>query len=176
MAEGCGMEGNVRWVSLSFPFQFAFDRSRLIGDMVYVENFGSPMLFINSYDVVSDLLEKRSAIYSDRPNVTMLSELSVTSFYSTFTLFLNPSRQRWDWLLAFTPYGERWRKFSTGFKRYMESTRITQYFGKQSQNAHELLLNLLNSPSDYAKHIRTYVSPHLYVLANITQFLGWKHS
>lgn len=69
------MEGKVRWVSASILLTFVFYRSLLIGDLVYVENFGSPMLFINSYEVTSDLLEKRSAIYSDRPNVTMLSEL-----------------------------------------------------------------------------------------------------
>lgn len=36
------------------------------GDIVYVEAFGQPLLYVNSYAVAVDLLDKRSAIYSSR--------------------------------------------------------------------------------------------------------------
>lgn len=45
------------------------------GDLIYVENLGIPMLFINSYEVACDLLDKRSAIYSSRPPMIMPCEL-----------------------------------------------------------------------------------------------------
>ena len=37
----------------------------------------SLLLFVNSYEAASDLLEKRAAVYSDRPKLTMFSELYV---------------------------------------------------------------------------------------------------
>ena len=47
----------------------------LLGDIVYIENFGISMVFLNSYEAVSDLLIKRSAIYSSRPRNVMSIDL-----------------------------------------------------------------------------------------------------
>lgn len=46
-----------------------------VGELVYIENVGVPMLIINSYDAAMDLLNKRSAIYSSRPQLIMTCEL-----------------------------------------------------------------------------------------------------
>ena len=35
--------------------------------MVYIEMLGTPVLIINSSTIANDLLDKRSAIYSDKP-------------------------------------------------------------------------------------------------------------
>jgi hypothetical protein len=37
------------------------------GDLTFVRVAGIPLLFISSAEVALDLLEKRSAIYSDKP-------------------------------------------------------------------------------------------------------------
>jgi hypothetical protein len=37
------------------------------GDLVYLEVFGQPIILLNSPKAAKDLLEQRSAIYSDRP-------------------------------------------------------------------------------------------------------------
>lgn len=50
-------------------------RSAGTGDIVYVQTSRQPLIFINSYDVAIELLEKRSSIYSDRPFFPMLQEL-----------------------------------------------------------------------------------------------------
>ena len=46
-----------------------------IGDIVYVENLGVPMLFLNSYEAATAFLVKRSAIYSARPKNVMAADL-----------------------------------------------------------------------------------------------------
>ena len=46
--------------------------------MIYLENFGVPLVIINSYDVAVDLLDKRSIKYSSRPSPIMFDELWVT--------------------------------------------------------------------------------------------------
>ncbi len=47
------------------------------GDVVYLHIFGQPLIFINSPAAVAELMEKRSAIYSDRAPLVMATELFV---------------------------------------------------------------------------------------------------
>lgn len=49
------------------------------GDMVYLEVFGKPMLILGTHDVALDLLEKRSALYSDRIQSIMIDLYVVIS-------------------------------------------------------------------------------------------------
>lgn len=58
------------------------------GDVVYAEAFGRGFVFLNALGVANNLMDKRSAIYSDRPR--MVRHIKPT--YSTY------NRQR-DWLL-----------------------------------------------------------------------------
>ena len=48
---------------------------RELGDVVYVQIFGQPMVILDSLQAARDLLEKRSSIYSDRPRFVLFSEL-----------------------------------------------------------------------------------------------------
>ena len=50
------------------------------GDLVYVDVFGQPMIFLNSEKAAIDLLEKRSANYSDRGSSVMLKDVYVRFF------------------------------------------------------------------------------------------------
>jgi len=50
---------------------------RFIGDFIYVEVFGMPMLYINKYETAVELLNKRSSIYSSRPHFVMAMDLYV---------------------------------------------------------------------------------------------------
>lgn len=45
------------------------------GDVIHLENFGQHFVILNSEEAAVDLLEKRSAIYSDRQSTMMLNEL-----------------------------------------------------------------------------------------------------
>ncbi len=51
--------------------------------MVYARLLGKEMIILNTLQAARDLLEKRSAIYSDRPRSVLLEELYV--FYCTVT-------------------------------------------------------------------------------------------
>lgn len=54
------------------------DRADLhAGDIVHVSAFGQHIILLNSETTVLDLLERRSAIYSDRPKLCMSGELCV---------------------------------------------------------------------------------------------------
>lgn len=47
----------------------------LLGNIVYAKLLNRPMVIINSLDVARDLMEKRGAIYSDRPRFVLLNEM-----------------------------------------------------------------------------------------------------
>lgn len=51
-----------------------------LGDLVYLRIFGRHVLVLHSLEAIADLLEKRSEMYSDRPQRAMatLYELSCT--------------------------------------------------------------------------------------------------
>ena len=61
-------------VSRSYP-QLLFHL--ISGDVVYLHVFGQPLIFINSPAAVAELMEKQSAIYSDRAPLVMVTELFV---------------------------------------------------------------------------------------------------
>jgi hypothetical protein len=46
-----------------------------IGGMIYFHTFGNPVLVVNSYSIAHDLLDKRSGIYSYRPQFAMANEV-----------------------------------------------------------------------------------------------------
>ncbi|EJF55955.1 hypothetical protein DICSQDRAFT_72425 [Dichomitus squalens LYAD-421 SS1] len=48
----------------------------ILRDIVYLNVLGRHMIILGSYAAVSDLLEKRSANYSDRPR-TVMGELCI---------------------------------------------------------------------------------------------------
>ncbi len=47
------------------------------GDMIYFEVLGRPFLVLGSLERTTDLLERRSSNYSDRPRLPMVLEMSV---------------------------------------------------------------------------------------------------
>lgn len=52
----------------------------ILGDIVYIHVFGQGLVFINSPEIALELLERRGAIYSDKPPLVMAGELCVPSF------------------------------------------------------------------------------------------------
>lgn len=54
-----------------------------LGDVVFAKIFQRPVLVLNSLRAAQDLLEKKSANYSDRPRLILLAELYAFSFGSS---------------------------------------------------------------------------------------------
>ncbi|KAF7980673.1 hypothetical protein HWV62_37101 [Athelia sp. TMB] len=48
-------------------------------DIIYLNVLGTPIVVLNSFDAVTELLEKRAAIYSDRPHFVMVQDLLLES-------------------------------------------------------------------------------------------------
>jgi hypothetical protein len=62
-------------VSLELSTEIPWKLSPAIGDVVYLESFGQGMVILGSLEACTDLLDRRSANYSDRPRMVMVNEL-----------------------------------------------------------------------------------------------------
>ncbi|KAF8676139.1 cytochrome P450 [Rhizoctonia solani] len=94
-------------------------------------------VIVNSHQAAKDLFEGRSSIYSDRPHLTMASELI-----------------GWDDFLGMCRYGERAR----GMRRLLHATinpkAMKDWWPHQEKEAYKFLLKLLHSPERLTAHIR----------------------
>ncbi|KIJ28556.1 hypothetical protein M422DRAFT_37307 [Sphaerobolus stellatus SS14] len=111
-------------------------------DIVHARSFGHSVVVLNSYKAATELLEKRSSIYSDRPHFVMLHEM--LEYFGTGS----------------HPYGNGWRKHRKAYRRHMDPGAITKYCYPQMVATQKLLTGLLDSPQDYINHIR-YVTSEL---------------
>jgi len=72
--------GNIYDVPRVASWQVFQQWGKRYGDMIYFHTFGKPVVVINSASVAHDLLDKRSSIYSYRPQFAMANEVYVNFF------------------------------------------------------------------------------------------------
>ncbi|KZP18888.1 cytochrome P450 [Athelia psychrophila] len=112
------------------------DMSKRYGsDMVYLRILGQSVLVLDSLEVINELLDKRSNIYSSRPRFTMVFELM-------------------DWTDNFSimPYGNFWRAHRRLFQS--EFSTPSWHHPQQTYGAHGLLSRLLERPEEWRDHVR----------------------
>ncbi|KAJ6627486.1 cytochrome P450 [Mycena sp. CBHHK59/15] len=108
------------------------------GDLCSVTVLGQPIIIIGSAKVAVDLLDKRSAIYSDRPVCTMGGELV-----------------GWKNTLVLLPYGDRFRRFRRLFHNLIGSrAAMKQFLPAEEVETHKFLRRVLAKPDDLSTHIR----------------------
>ncbi|THV07132.1 cytochrome P450 [Dendrothele bispora CBS 962.96] len=103
-------------------------------EMLHLKLPGASILFLNSHRTVQDLLVKRSAIYSDRPQSTMLSELMGMS-----------------WVFGLMPYGNRWKDHRRIFHREFNIETLRPH---EIRSARRLLVRLLDSSVNYSRELQ----------------------
>lgn len=107
------------------------------GDVVYLETFGQPSVILNSAKAATDLLEKRSSNYSDRPSMPMANDLA-----------------KWDWDFAHMKYSDKWRIHRRTFHQYFQPREVASYESVQLRSTSTMLQAFLQSPEDFTNHIR----------------------
>ncbi|KAH9926308.1 cytochrome P450 98A3 [Epithele typhae] len=117
------------------------------GDLVYLNAFGKSILVVGSCQIARDLLEKRSANYSDRPG-SVMAEL--TNFDKMFVLHR---------------YGERWRLHRRVFHEFFNINAVSQLRPVQQISARRLLAAILKSPRDVAARLKFSIASNLIQVA-----------
>ncbi|ETW77757.1 cytochrome P450 monooxygenase 31 [Heterobasidion irregulare TC 32-1] len=97
-------------------------------DIIHLSVAGQSVVVLNSAELASDLLEKKSSIYSSRVQLTMLHELI-----------------GWNHSFTFKPYDAAWRSQRKVFTQTVNPSDAAQFFPHQINAAHEFLRRLLSS-------------------------------
>ncbi|KAI0796821.1 cytochrome P450 [Abortiporus biennis] len=104
-------------------------------DVLYMKIATRRMVILNSAKACTDLLEKRSHIYSDRP-------------YSAINDLLGL-----DFLLVFQGYNKKWRSQRKLFHEHFNSVVSPRYASEQVKKTREFLIRSLRSYEDLSESI-----------------------
>lgn len=107
------------------------------GDIVYINDLGGPTIILNTHKVCSDLLDKRSSIYSDRPRQVMFNEL-----------------MNFSWQFVLMPYSAEWRQHRRLFHQFFNENASKNYCSIQEECIHAFLRNILQVPERFADLVR----------------------
>ncbi|KAJ7454672.1 cytochrome P450 [Mycena latifolia] len=103
-------------------------------DIIHLNAMGTDIVILSSMEAVEDLLDKRSSIYSDRPQGQMLE---LVGGYFMFAL------QR---------YGDTWRTHRRLFHHELNSVAARRFRSLELQQSHHLLRRILDNPDEYVEH------------------------
>ncbi|KAJ7486669.1 cytochrome P450 [Mycena latifolia] len=106
-------------------------------DIISLDLMGDTVIVLNSIASVDALLEDRSAIYSDRPQFTMLNDLV-----------------GFNWNFGFMRYGPRWKTHRKVFMRQFRPSEVLFHRPSELEAARALLQRLLDSPEKFERHLR----------------------
>ncbi|KAF8510589.1 cytochrome P450 [Gautieria morchelliformis] len=107
------------------------------GEIVHVNVFGKPMIFLNTMEVAQDLFERRSSIYSDRFEFPMLNGL-----------------MGWNFNLGLMRYGDWWRRHRKMFYQKFHARAAMAYYHIHVKQTKTLLRSFYHSPADFTRHLR----------------------
>ncbi|OJT11095.1 O-methylsterigmatocystin oxidoreductase [Trametes pubescens] len=116
-------------------------------DVIYVKLLRKRTIVLNTIEAARDLLDKRSAKYSDRPSMILHSDMIGQ-----------------EAALVSMPYGDRFRRH----RKWMydgvgNKDRLRSYQDLQREGVNNLLRNLLRNPHEFLDHV------HLYFAGIMTQ-------
>ncbi|KAF9236886.1 cytochrome P450 [Melanogaster broomeanus] len=130
--------------ALSINTACSLDHLRRVGFLLWLATsfrrcmFSENMIIINSEKVAKILLDRRSNLYSDRPNL------------------ITRVPYGWSFHFAWQPYGEQWRLSRKLFHQFFRAEASVEYHPVQLQKARQLVLDLIKDPSDYPNHLQRH--------------------
>ncbi|THH06077.1 hypothetical protein EW146_g9722 [Bondarzewia mesenterica] len=131
---------------------YARVRLRVPGDLISVRAYGQLSVIANTSEATKELLDRRSAIYSDRPQTTMVDLQRIYRIPNG--LCVEPSRMGWKIDFTFLPYSEAWRTKRRMFHQHFRESAIPKYHAIQQKFATEALKKLLDTPQDFLPHLK----------------------
>ncbi|KAI0644223.1 cytochrome P450 [Trametes meyenii] len=128
--------GNVLDFPKSHPGRGFRELSEKFGDVVYLQVLGRSIILVNTYEAACDLLDKRSANYSNRPYSAMVDMVGM------------------DWIFVFKNNGPQWRLYRRALHNSFVPETLKRYFPVQLQATRELLREILENPTEFSTHIK----------------------
>ncbi|KAG2021126.1 cytochrome P450, variant 2 [Coprinopsis cinerea AmutBmut pab1-1] len=123
--------GSLFHIPSKTPWVAYNELSKKYGDLIYFEAMGRPILILNSLSAVQDLLEKRSANYSDRAT--------------------NPAFQlmKLEWMMGLMDYGPWWKSHRRPLQQQFSPRELARYRPILQQEVSAFLLKLTENPKSF---------------------------
>ncbi|KAJ6529208.1 cytochrome P450 [Mycena capillaripes] len=130
--------------------EFVFHEwAKTYGDVIQLEVFGQSIIVLDTQKAASDLLDKRSSKYSDRPEFPLYDILG------------------WTEVLGFARYGKRFATHRQVHKSYLNRQKCADFVPMQTREVGRLVRNLLASAPE--KYIHQYSR---YTTGILAQFIA----
>ncbi|KAL1948477.1 hypothetical protein VTO73DRAFT_12552 [Trametes versicolor] len=110
---------------------------QIYGDVVTMRIFNKPIILLNSAQAIVDLFEARSAIYSNRPHLTMAADL-----------------MGWGETVVLMPYNERFKNYRRLLKVGLNTQVTREYWPLMEKEIAREMVWLLDTPDAYVQHFR----------------------
>ncbi|KAJ7618765.1 cytochrome P450 [Roridomyces roridus] len=108
-------------------------------DIIHLNLAGTSIIVLSSLEATDNLMEKRSAIYSDRPPMPMLYMMG------------------FEYLLIFMKYGEMWKTQRRLLNHHLSVSATQNVHPLERKAAHALIRRLLHNPEAFLDHLRVMI-------------------
>ncbi|KAJ7935934.1 cytochrome P450, partial [Mycena leptocephala] len=127
--------GNLFDIPAERQWETYFEWSKQFNsDIIHLNAAGTSIVVLSSMEAVKELFERRSSLYSDRPESPMLTEL-----------------MGWDFGIGLR---DHWRAHRKMFHEAFNVVAVKQFQPQQLAATHELLRQILEDPHDLMEHFR----------------------
>ncbi|KAG2366730.1 hypothetical protein BDR07DRAFT_1273916 [Suillus spraguei] len=130
--------GNAFDIDVSQPWLTYTNWKEKHGNIVYSRLLGQHIIIINSIEIARELLDRRSATYSERPFLQANEEFGIS--FNT----------------AYLPYGETLRIHRKLFHQTFGAEASAEYHDLYFRKAYELVIDLISAPHKLEKHLEMY--------------------
>ncbi|EMD33615.1 hypothetical protein CERSUDRAFT_159814 [Gelatoporia subvermispora B] len=135
--KGLPIIGNILDIPKSYEYKTFSAWGDTFGDLVSLRFFGQTIVIINSPQVAFEMLDKKSSIYSDRPQ-SPIADLA-----------------GWTRGLLFTPYGSRFRDYRRAFSQAIGTRKhVKRYSALIEGETHKCMQRILRAPEKLEDHVR----------------------
>jgi hypothetical protein len=126
--------GNISNLYASFRGRSSF---RFTGAIVHLSILGKSIIVLNDVNYATDMLDKKSRIYSNRPNLVMGGELV-----------------GWDEGPALIQFGKKWSEYRRLMAQFLGTRSKIEpaYSSMFEKTTHSFLHSILQSPSMWKDH------------------------
>ncbi|KAJ7689239.1 cytochrome P450 [Mycena olivaceomarginata] len=139
--KGLPLVGNALQMPFVTPWVTYRNWAKEYGDVMHVSVFGQPIIFLSSLKATRELLESRSAIYSDRPKLTLIGEL--VGYKDSLPL---------------CAYGDAFREQRKLIHELMGPLQRSQWCALLETKTKQYLQDLLHEPHSFRKNIQRLVA------------------
>ncbi|TFK33320.1 cytochrome P450 [Crucibulum laeve] len=130
--------GHARIIPEENQGDFFYQLSKVYGPVIHLKVPGRNMIVLNTVEAAMDLLDKRSANYSDRSKLPLFDIMG------------------WNAALGFLPYGKKFQKHRRLYQQYFSRDKCNGYQSVQSKQARLLVKNLAKNPEKYSDALQWF--------------------